>query len=296
MALSKKTIKYIKKNCNCDLSGKTVLVTGANSGVGFKTVETLVYLGASVIMACRNSSKAEAARNSLLIDYPDADIKLMSLDISDFDSIDSFVEEVGGEVDVFVNNAGVFHHPGKNTKNGLPMVIGTNFFGVYYLSEKLLPKLHASGKEVIYINTISLIHKFAKIDYQHFYDNKNEYSRSKLCLARYTEYLARVYKNSNIHILMNHPGMAITQIAAHVFGKLYWIADYVPFNSAEKSSLSVVWILSHKVEDGSVIGPNKGFGGWGYPQVNKKVKRALKGIDELVEFTKEAVKKIKNNN
>ncbi|MBO4277353.1 MAG: SDR family NAD(P)-dependent oxidoreductase [Clostridia bacterium] len=283
MSLSKRTLKYLKKHCR-RLDGKTALITGGNAGIGFKTAETLVQLGAAVILACRNETRANAARETLLRDHPGADIRIMRLDVADFASIDAFAKELP-DVDVFINNAGVFHRPGEKTADGLELVMGTNYVGTVRVGEKVLPELEKCGHDVVYINTISLIHKFARVDLQKFYDEKGSYARSKLCLARYTEHLAQKYRGTNIHVYMSHPGIAITGIASHLFGKLYILARIMPFNSVEKSSLAAAYILSGSVPEGSVVGPHILFCGWGYPKVNRKSKRALREIEPLVEFT-----------
>ena len=122
MGLSKKTKKWLTKHANLSLKGKKVLITGSNSGIGYKETEIMLYLGADVIMACRNLQKAEKARDALLQDYPNASIILMELDMADFASIDRFVGKVSQDkidVDYFVNNAGVFHQPNQKTADGL---------------------------------------------------------------------------------------------------------------------------------------------------------------------------------
>ncbi len=265
-----------------------MLITGANSGVGFKTAETMAYLGASVIMACRNLEKASAARDKLLADYPEADIRVTRLDMADFASIDAFAEQLP-DVDVFINNAGLFHRRGEKTKDGFDLVMGTNYIGVYYLSEKILPKLAASGREVVYINTISIIHKVARVKLSRFDDSRGAYARSKLCLARYSRYLAEKYRDTNVRVYMVHPGIAKTPIASHFLGGMDALSKIVPINSAEKSSLAAAWILSHDVPDAGVVGPNKIFGGWGYPKLNRTCRRAKRDIEPLVEFTKEQI-------
>ena len=166
MGLSQKMKKWLKKYAPVSLEGKTVLITGANSGIGFKEAELMVYLGARVIMACRNSQKAQAAREALLQEYPNADIDTMQLDMASFASIDRFTETLlqdKTDIDYFVNNAGVFHQPNQKTADGVELVLGTNYIGVYYLTEKLLPYLQTLPHEVGYINTVSIIHKIAKI-------------------------------------------------------------------------------------------------------------------------------------
>ena len=94
MSLSDKTKRWLKENCNISLNGKTVLVTGANSGVGFKTAEIAVSLGADVILACRNMERAQEARLNLLCDYPEASISVMELDLASLASIEVFCEEL----------------------------------------------------------------------------------------------------------------------------------------------------------------------------------------------------------
>ncbi len=288
MGLSKRTVKFINKKCVGSLAGKTVLITGANGGVGFKTAETMAYLGARVIMACRDLKKAEAAAQSLLDDYPYAQISVMRLDMADFASIDEFAEHLP-DVDVFINNAGVFHRPGELTKDGFDLVMGTNYIGVFYLGKKVLPKLEKCGHDVAYINTISIVHKLAKVDLAGFYESKGSYPRSKLCLARYSEYLAAKYSGTNIRVYMDHPGITMTQIASHIFGRWYVLTKLMPFNSVEKSSLSAVWLLTNDVPSGSVVGPGRLFCGWGYPRINKKSKRALCDIDRLIGFTEKEI-------
>ena len=196
MSLTDKTKKWLNANCNISLKGKTILVTGANSGVGFKTAEIAVYLGADVILACRNRDRAAEARLALLRDYPEAAVTVMHLDLASLSSIDAFVEEIQSskaDIDAIVNNAGVFRQPGKKTTDGFDLVIGTNYIGTYYLTERLLSYLSALPHEVVYVNTISIIHKIAKVDYEDFYYEREKryptfpvYARSKLCLARYT--------------------------------------------------------------------------------------------------------------
>ena len=222
MGLCAKTKKWLKANCDISLAGKTVLVTGANSGVGFKTAEVAVYLGAQVILACRNAEKAAAARDTLLADYPGAAVRVMRLDLASLESIAAFVKELketGTDIHAFVNNAGAFHHPGRKTADGFDLVMGTNYIGVYYLSELALPYLASLSHEVVYINTVSVAVKAAgPIDYKDFYclekpRNFAVYARSKLCLAKYTNALAKRMSDSDVRVFMSHPGVAITPLA-----------------------------------------------------------------------------------
>ena len=307
MSLSDKTKRWLQENCGISLKGQTVLVTGANSGVGFKTAEIAVYLGADVILACRSPAKAAEARLKLLRDYPGASVTVMQLDLARLSSIDAFAEELQrNETDIhaFVNNAGVFRQPGKKTADGFDLVIGTNYIGTYYLSERLLPYLSALPHDVVYVNTISIIHKIATVDYEDFYYDQEKryrtfpvYARSKLCLAKCTYAQARRYAGTSIRILMNHPGMTITPMGLNAYGnsvrRLAGIVGSLS-NSPEKSALSLAWILSHEVPAGSIVGPNKGFGGWGYPEMNRVVRRVKEGAEELIRFTDREIERVKD--
>jgi retinol dehydrogenase-13 len=297
MSLGKKTKKYLSQNCPVDLKGKTILITGGNSGIGFKTAEIMLYLGANVILACRNLERANKAKEELLSEYKDCSVEIMLLDLASFKSIDRFVYNIidnRKDIDCFINNAGIFHQPNKKTAEGFELVMGTNYFGTYYLSEKVLPYLETLGHRVTYINTISIIHKIAKLDYSDFYcerhyGNFRIYAKSKLALAKYTNYLVKKYEGTNIKIYMNHPGISITPIGLKAYGKaVYKIADVAKFifNSPEKSALGTAYILSHDIATGSVVGPSGFINGWGYPNVNKVCDKTLEGIDELITFTK----------
>lgn len=297
MSLSNRTKRWLSDNCLHSLKGKTALITGANSGVGFKMAEIMVYLGAAVIMACRDPGKASAARAALLGEYPGAEISVMALDLADFASIDAFAQALRArraDIDAFVNNAGVFHQPGKQTANGLELVIGTNYIGTYYLSQRALPYLTTLPHGVYYINTISMVHRFATVDYRDFYCARRYrdltvYARSKLCLARYSLAMAERYANSNVRVLMSHPGIALTPMCLDAYGlkrgqPLVRLGSPL-FNSPEKSALPLAYILSHDVPAGSVIGPDRGLGGWGYPKPNRVCRRAKEGAEELIRFT-----------
>ena len=297
MALSEKTKTWLTKQ-NISLKDKTVLVTGSNSGVGLKTIETSLFLGANVIMVCRNMEKALNAKNDLLKDYPEANIDIMQIDLSDFSSIDAFADALISnkiDIDIFVNNAGTFHKRGV-TKDGFENVIGTNYFGVYRLTEKIIPYLKTLPHKVFYYNTISVVHKLVKINYKDFYNTKHYehfrvYSKSKLCLAKYSYDLAKKLEKTNVCVYMIHPGISVTPLGANAFGNVIKILANAlrgVFNSPEKSSLAMVYTLSNNSPTGSITGPSF-LEVWGYPK-SGKVRRCVKeGADELISFTESEI-------
>ena len=132
--------KWLDKNID-DLNDKTIIVTGANSGIGYYSTLCFLYKGAKVIMACRNLEKANKAKESLLKELPDAKIDIIKLDLSDFNSIDEFskiIKEKYSKIDALVNNAGVYFMPKILTKQGYEITMCTNFLGPYYLTCFLL--------------------------------------------------------------------------------------------------------------------------------------------------------------
>ena len=307
MSLCDKTKKWLSAHGDVSLRGKTVLVTGANSGVGFKTAETALYLGADVILACRSAEKAQAARETLLRDHPNGHVEVMRLDLASLASIDAFVTELREsrtDIHVFVNNAGAFHHPGQQTADGFDLVLGTNYLGTYYLTEQVLPYLQTLPHEVWLVNTVSVIIKVARaVDYDDFYfarakkpRNLGLYARSKRCLATYSIALAERMKGSNIRVVMSHPGISLTPLGLNAFGR--WVnrlaVVFRPlFNSPEKSSLALACLLSQDLPAGSLAGPHILFDCFGYPRKNKLPRRVLTGAEALIRFTDEELAKRK---
>lgn len=284
MALSTTTLRYLKTRCGGSLAGTTAVVTGATGGIGLKTAEILLRMGAGVILACRNREKAGQVREQFLAEFPGADIRIMDLDLADLRSVRAFAEALP-EADVFINNAGVYHRPGEKTADGFQLVMGTNYLGVYELSELLIPKMLGWNREVTYINTVSIAQWAAAVHLDHFQDDRWSYPRSKLCLARYTTELARRCAGTNIHVYMSHPGIAVTGIAAHAYRRLYRLAGLSPFNTPEKSALAAAWILTHEVPEGSVVGPRGFLYAWGTPGINRACKKAGEDIEPLMEYT-----------
>ena len=186
--------KWLDKNID-DLNNKTIIVTGANSGIGYYSTLCFLYKGAKVIMACRNLDKANKAKENLLKELPKAKIDIIKLDLSDFNSIDEFsktIKEKYTKIDALVNNAGVYFMPKVLTKQGYEITMGTNFLGPYYLTCSLLDILIQNKSTII--NVSSIVHKNAKINFNDFFGdkiNRNKiYARSKLAITSFSYYLS----------------------------------------------------------------------------------------------------------
>ena len=129
-----------------DQSGRTVVVTGANSGLGLITARELARKGANVIMACRNTAKGEEAAAAILQDAPSGKVDVQALDLADLSSVHAFAEAQDGPIDVLVNNAGVMGIPRSETKDGFEMQFGVNHLGHFALTGLLMPALQKAAE------------------------------------------------------------------------------------------------------------------------------------------------------
>ena len=150
-----------------DQSGKTIIVTGANGGLGFETARYLVRAGARVVLACRDLAKAGAAVDTITASEPDATIEALELDLANLASVRSFAEKYlasHGELHVLCNNAGVMALPRRETADGFEMQIGTNHLGHFALTGLLLDCLLATpGARVV--TTSSTAHKMGSVNF-----------------------------------------------------------------------------------------------------------------------------------
>jgi NAD(P)-dependent dehydrogenase (short-subunit alcohol dehydrogenase family) len=139
---------------NTDLSGKTFIVTGGNSGIGLETVSQLAQQSAHVVLACRRQDDGELAKSRIMLNRPRGVIELATIDLSDLKSVRGFVDKFlakHSHLHGLVNNAGVMNVPYGKTKDGFETQIGVNYLGHYLLTELLLPCLKASAPARIVI-------------------------------------------------------------------------------------------------------------------------------------------------
>ena len=151
-----------------DQTGKVVIITGSNTGIGYHMAHGLVSKGASVVKACRNLKKASDSRNKILKDFPKANIKIYQLDLADLDNIKYFANKFINEndkLDVLINNAGVMIPPYSKTKNNFELQFGTNHLGHFALTGLLLPLLEKNDNGRI-ITVSSIAHNPGIIDFQ----------------------------------------------------------------------------------------------------------------------------------
>ncbi|WP_341953275.1 oxidoreductase [Salinibacterium sp. TMP30] len=214
-----------------DLTGKVVIVTGANSGLGFETSRALLTAGAHVVMTMRTAEKAAAAKSALLNDLGEVSLETMLLDLADLESIQHFSEEFHGkhsQLDLLVNNAGIMMTDAQLTIDGFESQLGTNHLGHFALTGRLLDLITATpGARVVSLS--SLAHgwgfmEFGNLMFQNgSYTPRAAYGRSKLANLLFTYELQRRFESAGIDAtsVAAHPGTAGTGLADHMFNRWY---------------------------------------------------------------------------
>jgi NAD(P)-dependent dehydrogenase (short-subunit alcohol dehydrogenase family) len=203
-------------------STKTVVVTGANSGIGLETALHFACGGARVVMACRNMDKAERAKSQIRKEAPDADTLLLPLDVSELESVRKFGQlfaEKVGELDILVNNAGMVASPLVRTRDGHELLFATNYLGGFALTGMLLPYFHKERTGRI-VNVGSLAHRFGRLNvddlnwHKTAYDQWKAYANSKVATLSHALELNRRLRERrhNIIALAAHPGFANTEV------------------------------------------------------------------------------------
>jgi NAD(P)-dependent dehydrogenase (short-subunit alcohol dehydrogenase family) len=206
-----------------DQSGRTAVVTGANSGLGFITALELARHGARVVMTARDPARGADALRRLRADVPDADVELRALDLADLASVRGFATELGASyptLDLLINNAGVMAIPRRETVDGFEMQFGTNHLGHFALTGLLLPTLvDVRGARIVTVS--SNAHKTGRIRFDDLqrsqsYSRWPAYSQSKLANLLFAFELQRRLSaiDAPAISLAAHPGTASTNLVA----------------------------------------------------------------------------------
>ncbi len=206
--------------------GKTIIVTGANTGIGFEAARVLAACGGRVVLACRSRAKAEEAMARIGAEVSGADLAFLPLDQADLISVRAAAELAGKEprIDVLINNAGVMIPPLIRTAQGFELQFGVNHLGTFALTGLLLPKLaETPGSRVVV--TSSIAHKdgqinFANLDAAQSYNRGKFYMQSKLANLLYVLELDKRLRaaGSSVIVAGCHPGVAASELMRHVPG------------------------------------------------------------------------------
>ena len=260
---------------------KTIIITGATSGLGKEATRVLAKKNATVIMAVRNTQKAEIVAREIRKEYAPAKVDIRSLDLGSLDSISSFAKGVLDEyknLDILINNAGIMMCPYSKTKDGFEIQMGTNHLGPFALTGLLMPLL-ISTKNARIVSTSSVAHNQGNIDFSDInwekrkYNTNKAYSDSKLANLYFSYELKRKLESiANCpKVITAHPGGTKTDLARHsgVFN-VFMNLLFLPVEKGVLSTLRAATDLNAK--SGDYYGPG------GFMQV--------RGFPELVQSSK----------
>ncbi len=265
-----------------DQSGRTAIVTGANSGIGFEAARALASKGARVLLACRNPTKGQDAVDRIRREMPEAGVELVSLDLASLESVRAcaaaFLAD-NDRLDLLINNAGVMVPPESKTEEGLELQIGVNYFGHFALTGLLIDALIATpGSRVTTLS--SLAHRTGKIDFDNFRGEKpykpwREYCQSKLADLIFALELQRRLESAGADVLSTaaHPGFTATDLQRH--NAVFRIGVGLWSNSPAQGALPTLYAATAPEADpGGYYGPDGFYEVKGYPAPAKIVRRA----------------------
>ncbi|MFB8247424.1 oxidoreductase [Streptomyces sp. NPDC055952] len=245
-----------------DLSGRTAVVTGANSGIGLTTAEALARAGAHVVLAVRDTERGRAAAATVR-----GSTEVRRLDLADLSSVRAFAEAWREPLHLLVNNAGVMMLPRQRTKDGFEMQFGTNHLGHFALTNLLLP--HVTGRVV---TVSSGAHRWGRariefddLDLTSRYTPQRAYAQSKLANLLFTLELQRrlTASGSTVRALAAHPGYAATNLqngtANPVARALLRVGNRFFAQDDRAGALPTLYAATQDLPGASYVGPD-GFG------------------------------------
>lgn len=257
-----------------DLSGQTVVVTGASNGLGVVDARELARVGARVILAVRDVAKGQVVANSIT-----GTTEVRELNLADLESVRAFAAAWSGDLDVLINNAGIMLAPAFRTPDDFELHIGTNHFGPFALTNLLLPHI---TKRIVTVS--SILHRQGRIhlddiNFDHRpYVAMQAYRDSKLANLLFTFELQRrlTAAGSDVRAVAAHPGIARTNLVAHARGVTGAMSRFSQrlLNDDVRGALPTLFAATEDVPGGAYVGPD-GLGHLrGYPVIQKTSKRA----------------------
>ena len=274
-----------------DLTGKIVVITGANSGLGLECAKTLAAKGATVVMTARNLAKGETARTEILAEHPAAALDLMQLDVGDLRSVRAFVTAFKANydrLDILLNNAGVMAIPRQLTPDGFETQLGVNHLGHFALTGLLLEVITGTPNARIH-NVSSSANYTGTINFDDLMGEKNysrwaAYGQSKLANIFFTFELQKRLTASGFDTMANtsHPGLVMGNLQANSVeqsgtGMEAWLYRIITPLMAQDITMGVLPMLygmtAPEAKGGVFYGP-KTFNLRGYPAVKKANKEA----------------------
>jgi NAD(P)-dependent dehydrogenase (short-subunit alcohol dehydrogenase family) len=208
-----------------DQTGRTAVITGANTGLGYETARALVAKGARVVLAVRNLDKGKAAADLIGRRYPGADVAVQELDLTSLESVRAAADQLRAghdRIDLLINNAGVMMTPKQTTKDGFELQFGTNHLGHFALTGLLLDRLlPEQGSRVVTVSSNG--HRFGGIRFddlesERSYSRVGAYGQSKLANLLFTYELQRRLAGTGAIAVAAHPGGSSSELARSLPG------------------------------------------------------------------------------
>ncbi|CAG5983294.1 retinol dehydrogenase 11 [Menidia menidia] len=240
------------KACAVRLTGKTAIVTGANTGIGKFIALDFARRGARVILACRSESRGTAALNEIRQITGNADVHLRLVDLSSMDSVREFAKKILEEekaLHILVNNAGVSGLPKQITKDGFEASFATNHLGPFLLTNLLLDLIKRSAPARI-VTVSSVNHKRGQVDFSHFHGENlvyfmdQVYNHTKLHNVICTNELARRLQETGVTANSVHPGVVMTEVMRHYpawIRYLFNLVGFFFFKTSEEGAVSPIY-------------------------------------------------------
>lgn len=257
-----------------DQSGKTVLITGANIGLGYETARMLAGKGAHVLMACRNEARAAEAKAAIQAIHKDAKLELFRLDLGDLESVarlPTTLTDAGIlQIDILLNNAGIMMPPKRQTtKQGFEAQFGINHLGHFALTRDLFPMLSAQGRIVNVASSADGFGglKFDDLQWEKSYSATKSYAQSKTANLLFTFELTRRLAEigSDIRAVAAHPGVAETNLTTgSIMDKWTWLLKPLlslgigpQMQTPAMGALPQTYAATDAIEPGAYFGPKK---------------------------------------
>jgi NAD(P)-dependent dehydrogenase (short-subunit alcohol dehydrogenase family) len=264
-----------------NLKGRNIIITGANSGIGFHASQILAKHGARVIMACRNQSKAQVAKLQCEKQELKGSVEIASLDLNSLESVAKFSEsmlEKLEHLDCLVNNAGIMMPPYQLTKDGFESQLGVNHLGHFALTGRLLPLLQrTANSRVVSVSSIASNAGKFNFDDLHYknttYNSMLAYGRSKLANLLFGYELDRKLKaqNSSTISLVVHPGTTTSNLMHYItenrlINLMKPLSDLYTQSAYMGSLPTIRAVVDPNVKGGEYFGPRGLLGHRGYPK------------------------------
>ena len=253
-----------------DQTGKTMLITGANTGIGFEAAKVFAGKGASVLLGVRNPDKGKDAIARIVAAHPEADVELLDIDLSDLDTVwrAAAIASKKQKLDVLVNNAGVMWNPKTITTDGFESQFGVNHLGHFALTGLLLAALEATPNSRV-VTVSSTGHRLGRgeifwddINADQSYHPRKRYYASKLANLLFAYELDRRLraKGSSTISVAVHPGGSDTELTRHLSPALLGVTQLMKplWNTAESGAWPTeLAATAPGVEGGQYFGPSR---------------------------------------